>query len=243
MNQAKSAAYAQKASIQWELVFAAVATYYAVQSQDTWRRLFNPVFDGVIIAQVNRLNETFNQETPPPTVTEMQIIQAHKFKFADPIAETSVEELRSMFIDAASEGWSVPRMNYNLEIIFNQWVDGGQGDVLTDEQRARSYFAENRLPPHRREIISRTEMIRASNAASVATYDKWGVEMKEWLSTPDARTRDAHRIGVAWGQDPVVVGINEPFDIGGSKLQYPGDPNAPLELTAQCRCTTLPVFE
>ena len=85
-------------------------------------------------------------------------------------------------------------------------------------------------------------MIRASNATSFNLYRTWGVTEKEWFSTPDDRTRPSHQVGAAWGQDALVVSVDEPFIINGSPLQYPGDPGGPLDETIQCRCTVLPVM-
>ena len=141
-----------------------------------------------------------------------------------------------MFMQALAEGYSIRDMERALETLFEQWTNGGVVDP-TDR-----YFAERRLPPWRLEVIARTETMRASNAGSYHLYRDWGVTQKEWLAARDDRTRDSHQVGVAYGL-PLVVGIDEPFHIGGSLLQYPGDPGAPLKETANCRCTVLPVIE
>jgi hypothetical protein len=91
-------------------------------------------------------------------------------------------------------------------------------------------------------MIARTETIRASNAGSEATYRDWGVQQKEWLATSDDRTRDCHRVGRAWGQEPVVVGMDDNFTICGESLAYPGDPGGSPANTINCRCTVLPVM-
>jgi len=156
--------------------------------------------------------------------------------FADPILETTEKQLSAMFKQAQVEGWSVPTMNKNLETIFQQWMDGD----LSAEDFA---WFEERMPAYRREMIARTETVRSSNAGSEALYRSWGTQMKEWYSTPDARTRDAHRIGTAWGDPPLVVPINQAFPVGGEYLMYPGDPSGSPEQTVNCRCTVLPVMQ
>lgn len=127
-------------------------------------------------------------------------------------------------------------MEKALGTLFRQWA---HGDVTDPQDR---YFAAQRLPPYRAEIIARTETIRASNAGSTALYRDWGVKFKEWWATADNRTRDTHQVGAAVGKEPLVVGIDEPFIIGGVPLMYPGDPGAPLREVANCRCTVLPVM-
>jgi SPP1 gp7 family putative phage head morphogenesis protein len=122
-------------------------------------------------------------------------------------------------------------MQKNMTTLFQQYM---QGDVPPEEME----WYEDRLPAYRTENIARTESMRASSAGSQELYNEWGVERKEWLATADDRTRPEHT--EANGQ---VVGINEPFDVGGEQLMYPGDPDGSPENTCQCRCTLLPVME
>ena len=55
---------------------------------------------------------------------------------------------------------------------------------------------------------------------------------KEWLATSDDRTRDSH--AAANGQK---VPNDEAFEVGGSALMYPGDPDGAPEEVYNCRCT------
>jgi uncharacterized protein with gpF-like domain len=43
--------------------------------------------------------------------------------------------------------------------------------------------------------------------------------------------------------DGQVQDIDEPFDVGGEQLMYPGDPAGSPGNTINCRCTVLPVME
>ncbi len=128
-------------------------------------------------------------------------------------------------------------MEKSLDTLFTQWAYGGVADPQD------RYFAEQRLPPYRTETVARTETMRASNAGGFQLYKDWGVTRKEWLATGDNRTRDSHRVGAVWGKAPLVANIDEPFIIGGVPMMYPGDPSAPIHEFANCRCTTVPVFE
>jgi len=168
--------------------------------------------------------------------------------FADPIADTSMDEIRDLFSRAFAEGASVPDMERSLDALFQQWASGD----LSDAQRERTLFAEERLPPYRLETIARTETIRMSNAGAGARtetirmsnagagalYKDWGVEKREWLATNDARTRPEHV--AASGQ---IRTVDQAFDVGGYSLMYPGDPSGPPDQTINCRCTILPVIE
>ena len=83
--------------------------------------------------------------------------------------------------------------------------------------------------------IARTEVITASNAGRVAMAQAMGLPMvKTWLATRDDRVRDDHL--EADGQEAPLDGA---FDVGGYKLQFPGDASlgAPPSETVNCRCT------
>ncbi len=86
---------------------------------------------------------------------------------------------------------------------------------------------------------ARTAITGAENGAREQTaysvrdkLSKYGFTLKkEWLATLDARTRDSHAAA-----DAQQVGIDEPFDVGGVKLMYPGDPSGPAREIYNCRC-------
>ena len=60
-----------------------------------------------------------------------------------------------------------------------------------------------------------------------------GVRTKKvWLSVHDKRTREAHLALSGMEADP-----DEPFEIWGMKIMYPGDPDAEPEMVYNCRCT------
>lgn len=108
-----------------------------------------------------------------------------------------------------------------------------------DKQAARiRNVMGNEATANRAARIARTEGAAIVNGAdhSVALeLEQAGiVNKRKWLATEDARTRPTH--AAADGQ---LVGINEPFLVGGSRLLYPSDPAGPPEEVIQCRCTTL----
>lgn len=82
--------------------------------------------------------------------------------------------------------------------------------------------------------IARTELHTASGVGSDQAARSTGLDMiKEWGATEDQRTRESHEI--AGGQRREM---DQPFDVGDSKLMFAGDPNGPAEEVIQCRCTT-----
>lgn len=92
--------------------------------------------------------------------------------------------------------------------------------------------------------IARTETTRVQNSARQAVGEegkKQGLNIwKEWIATPDARTRDEH-----WQADGQQVPIDEPFIVGGEKMMYAGDVSlgASAWNTIQCRCTVINIIK
>ncbi|WP_167162965.1 phage portal protein [Streptomyces sp. MBT27] len=54
---------------------------------------------------------------------------------------------------------------------------------------------------------------------------------RTWLTRRDDRVRPAHAAA-----DGTTLPVTKPFEMEGWPLRYPGDPLAPLSLTANCRC-------
>jgi len=85
---------------------------------------------------------------------------------------------------------------------------------------------------------ARTAVTGAQNGGRQDSYNaaaKMGIKLqKQWLATLDNRTRHSH--GAADGQS---VAEDEPFNVGGYELMYPGDPKGPAHEIYNCRCTTI----
>jgi hypothetical protein len=54
---------------------------------------------------------------------------------------------------------------------------------------------------------------------------------RKWITIKDERTRPSH-----WKASGQVREGGKKFRLGNSYLMYPGDPTAPIEETANCRC-------
>lgn len=94
--------------------------------------------------------------------------------------------------------------------------------------------AERSLWQTRAMLISRTESTGVANYGALNALSAEGVTSKVWVATSDGRTRLTH--AEAAGQE---VKVSQPFDVGGYSLQFPGDPNGPVEEVANCRCTII----
>ena len=100
---------------------------------------------------------------------------------------------------------------------------------------------QTRIPTMNRNSAIRTARTAVTNAQNAGRQDsyvaaeKMGIEMeREWVCALDARTRPEH--AEADGQ---VVGVDEPFAVGGEKLMYPGDRSGSGWNVYNCRCTVI----
>lgn len=87
----------------------------------------------------------------------------------------------------------------------------------------------------RADTIARTEIVGAFNQGHLAgaqAFGAFGPVEKVWVNTHDGRTRETH---VKAGDQ--VQPMAEPFLVGGSRLNMPGDPSGPAEEVINCRCT------
>jgi HK97 family phage portal protein len=84
-------------------------------------------------------------------------------------------------------------------------------------------------------MIARTETTSAANFSRLKQFKEDGVLSHSWLSSRDAQVRDSHE-----ELDGKVVAVGQDFKPG---LKQPGDPNAPVEEIANCRCTTIPELD
>ena len=83
-----------------------------------------------------------------------------------------------------------------------------------------------------KEVIARTEAIRAQNGGTLEAWKQSGVvESKTWLAALDERTRETHI--EAHGQ---TVPINADFIVGAGQGPAPGQIGI-AEEDIQCRCT------
>jgi hypothetical protein len=80
--------------------------------------------------------------------------------------------------------------------------------------------------------IARTEVVGASNEGAFTGAGSLGIELnKVWLSALKENTREDHS-----ALDHTEVPQDEPFDVGGELLMYPGDPSGSAGNVINCLC-------
>lgn len=150
----------------------------------------------------------------------------------DSFIQAQLAETRNLLV-------RIPDEVYNL--VFAEISDAvNDGDPLREiaarVEHALSVTGSENWP-NRAKVIAVTEANRAGSAAALAAgYQAERIEgarmVKRWLNSHDARVRPAHRH--ADGQERP---LNQPFDVGGDMIMYPGDPTGRPETVIGCRCS------
>ena len=88
---------------------------------------------------------------------------------------------------------------------------------------------------------ARTAFTGAQNAGRMEGLhqaQELGIKVKkQWMATLDNRTRDAHA-----ELDGQIRDVDEPFEVDGMEIDYPGDPSADPSLVYNCRCTLTYIY-
>lgn len=157
---------------------------------------------------------------------EIKVLSA---KEADMIMATTQklleQDVNNVISHAALKGdmLSVPEIADAARIEFNE--QGVWRSELIAETETQSMA----------ELSKQTELdVLMATSATISGVLLLDAVSKEWVTTLDSVTRDAHVL--ADGQN---VPINESYLVGGELLKQPGDPSASPENRIRCRCDSV----
>ena len=164
-------------------------------------------FIGKSMQNVYKMNYNFSAEQLGFSLLDNTAVRNILTKEVNPFTKLSIageldkqaimRKLESELTTAILKGESIPNIAKRLKNVS----EGYLGDTIR---------------------IARTETTRVENSAKQAVGDegkRLGFKMwKRWVATDDGRTRDEHQD--ANGQE---VPNDEPFDVGGELMMYPGD--------------------
>jgi len=129
----------------------------------------------------------------------------------DSITGSDLSRMNTILSDGAAQGLTAQEIAGNLNNNFEELTTGRAMTIArTETQGAYSYAALD---------------------AAKDVAPNWS---KEWATTSE-KPRDAH--DDADGQ--VVEDLEEPFDVGGEELMYPGDPSGSEENVINCQCVVM----
>ena len=125
----------------------------------------------------------------------------------------NMQRIQSVMLQGILQGKSIPELAKSIASV----TDGNERNAIRNA-RTMATGAQN---------AGRTDaMIRAR--------DK-GVKLRRtWVATLDMRTRHEHRV-----LDGQTVDVDEPFEVEGYEIMFPGDPSAEPEMVYNCRCRTI----
>ena len=229
LNRAKKSAIKAKSSIDWNWIDDNTMEYLYQNTEDFGKSYVNAI-TGIVDDQGKRWGAMLGLSFSTQNLQARDWFNNHAIQFAQEINEVTERQVSEILNQAQQDGASIPKIQNQIESLFNMYIDG----ISPDDPDFEWYT--DRTPRHRTEMIARTETIKASNAGSKEIFKEWGVQKKEWLTTLDGRERPEH--GEANAQ---VVPMDEPFIVGGEQLDYPGDPSGSAWNVINCRCTILPI--
>jgi hypothetical protein len=127
----------------------------------------------------------------------------------------------------------------NITRIVQKGIEAGE----TNREIATRLRGKGRIDSNFKALrIARTETLGMYNKATDASVRDTGLEfIRKWSTTKDLRTRRRKRKSIFdhWVVDGQKRKQNEPFDVSGQKLMYPGDPKGSAGNIINCRCVLM----
>ena len=178
-------------------------------------RRIGSVFSNDVFDNVNK-----EKQTDPPDTKGMReeynqaqdrFIIAHTASQVTKLGLTTKKLLRKIIQDGLNEGLSAKKI----------------ADAIREKRK--------RINKSRARRIARTEVHSVSQFATDEAIKASRVEFdREWVALKDKRTRNAHILS-----DKQKRKQNQPFDVGGEKLRFPGDPLGSAGNVINCRCVLI----
>lgn len=115
-------------------------------------------------------------------------------------------------------------------------VNGGIEDGLSEIEISKLIAQNSAIRGlARAQTIARTESHQAMSVAAMSTAKATGIKMrKQWVASKGDRTRQEHAEA-----DMQIVAMDQPFNVGGESLAFPGDPAGSAWNVINCRCVVV----
>lgn len=149
-------------------------------------------------------------------------------------------DITTPIVDAAIADWiktyaprRITEVTHTTENDIRRIVANARVEGLSERDTAKLIrHAAPIKSASRAQTIARTEAHGSSQGISLDVANKTDIPMvKVWLTNISDRTRDQH-IDADGQKRP----LNQPFDVDGEAMEYPGDPAGSAENVINCRC-------
>jgi len=214
------------------------ARYAADQYETTGRVTIREDFRGRLAGALSQIHML--------AITEAVTRTRRLLKSGAPELELKFDwpELAKRFVQDFSAQYmaqKVTTIETSLHGLLTSAVKAGMMEGEGQEKLARRIRKmAPRLTQFQAARIARTEVHGASGYAGTKTAEILADDAiieREWVAVEDERTRLSH--SEADGQRRA---IGEPFDVGGEKLMFPGDPAGSAGNIINCRCVVTEVL-
>ena len=183
------------------------------------RKLGKPIFEGTMRSGGERLLETIGSSLA--------------FDLGDPRALDLLASREQRFLNRIGDA--------NWQRVKDSLRDGIAAGENTRDLAKRVNDEMDRIDSNA-SMIARTEVLPCYHEGQLVGMKESGVvEGKEWLSAFAEFSRETHMAANGQGSDG-SIGIDDPFDVGGEALAYPGDPGGSPSNIINCLCDVLPVL-
>lgn len=206
---------------------------------------------GKIMSRLGLLIKVDLPDDKPEHIFNMDIEDAALAEATTPLIKQSVHDAGRAAVNEVNVRLSFNIDNPEVQVMINRFenrmgnvnkttyaeikkiLKGGYDEgVGIDEMERRIRDKYKQFDKVRSTRIAKTEMNGLVNGGAVEGHKQAGVTHKEWMSAFLDTSRQWHM-----DADGDVVRIDEEFQIGSSRMQYPGDPNGSVEDVVNCHCT------
>lgn len=196
--------------------------------------------DFVVSGQRKRLRTILrNHYRRVANVAGRQAIEA--FDFPKSMGDSFWQEIDAYVRE--NTGVKVSTMLATSVLVISSTIKRGVYDGLSHKEIAKRLRKKGKsISSFQALRIARTETHGMYNAATEASVRDTGLNYKRvWSSTLDARTRRRKKGSPFdhWSVDGQERDQDEPFEVSGEKLMYPGDPRGSAGNIINCRCVLL----
>lgn len=170
------------------------------------KSIFGPMMQSLFKDQGKEVMDFLGTPGEIMTTTESAVsyLMTEGVKFVKDVNETTREDLRKTLAEGLEKGESIEQLKKRVQAVY------------ADASSSRA------------KTISRTEVLRSTNAATLEAYKQSGVvTKKEWVTELDGD------IDICESLDGEVRDLNKDFSVG---VDFP-------PVHPNCRCTTVPVIE